>query len=691
MISAYPQQSWYNLFMTSSPRLRRLVFLTKLIVVAAIYVAAAKLGLLFAIVQANATAVWAPTGIAIAAIFIFGYELWPAIFVGAFFANIMTPGTALLAALGIAVGNTLEAVVAVYLVRRYTKDTRPFERVKFVFVFSLLAGIVAPFVSATIGVTVLALTGSLAWANYFPAWITWWLGDLGGALIIAPALIIWFQWYPIRWHIWVKKTFPGSLFLGVIFIVASYFVLRNDWIFIYLAFPLFVWMAFAFGQRVIATGVVALTEVLTVGTLHGLGPFIIQSHGSLNGALLLLDGAMASTAVTMLAFAAMVEENKQSHEILRRQKLADEVALASVNDALVVTNQRGEVIFLNPQAEALLGMPRETLLGKDFITAVVMQTEDGTTIKREDRPLFRALETGGKITNNPLVRPEYYVRPDGGRVLVSYMASPVAMDDSIIGAIEFFRDASKDRAPGKAKTDLIALASHQLRTPLSIIGLSSELLQGSGTLFWDHGKYEVDSYARDIQVATKQMMDIVNDLLSMSQVESQSLIVKMEPVDMEAMAETIVASLKPKIMMKRLNISVNVAKEARSFWTDRSLLTIIMQNLISNAVKYAHDDGAVTVSVAMEEGHAVIVVSDTGYGIPESEQEKIFDKFFRASNVVYAGHEGTGLGLYITKAMIEELKGTISFVSEEGRGATFIVRLPPGNAPSGNGANNGSQ
>jgi signal transduction histidine kinase len=204
------------------------------------------------------------------------------------------------------------------------------------------------------------------------------------------------------------------------------------------------------------------------------------------------------------------------------------------------------------------------------------------------------------------------------------------------------------------------------------------LLQGHGTLFGSYEKNEIDSYTRDIQVATKQMMEIVNDLLSISRLESRALVVKADVLNVGAILNDLVVSLTPKIKLKRLKISMHIAKDARAFSTDRSLFTIIVQNLISNAVKYAYEGGVVSVSVTKEDAHEVVIVSDVGPGIPREEQKKIFDKFFRASNVVHQEHEGTGLGLYITRAMVEELHGTISFVSEEGHGTTFVVRLPPG-------------
>ena len=158
--------------------------------VAAAYFAAGKLGLRLAFVHASATAVWPPTGIALAAILLLGFRVWPGIFLGAFLVNITTAGS-LAACLGIATGNTLEGVVGAYLLHRCADGVRAFETPAGVVRFAFFAAVVSTAVSATFGVTSLCLDGAAAWANYGGIWLTWWLGDAGGALVVAPLLVLW--------------------------------------------------------------------------------------------------------------------------------------------------------------------------------------------------------------------------------------------------------------------------------------------------------------------------------------------------------------------------------------------------------------------------------------------------------------------------------------------------------------------
>src|SRR5437588_12492827 len=170
--------------------LRRGRLITAIVGLAILYVLAGKLGLSLAVVNSSTTAVWPPTGIAIAALLLFGVRLWPGVLLGAFLVNLSTT-YGIGSSIGVAVGNTLEAVVAARLVGRFANGPRAFGRPYDVFKFAFLAGLLATNLSATIGTTTLGLFGLASWADFGPVWFTWWLGDLGGALLIAPALLVW--------------------------------------------------------------------------------------------------------------------------------------------------------------------------------------------------------------------------------------------------------------------------------------------------------------------------------------------------------------------------------------------------------------------------------------------------------------------------------------------------------------------
>src|SRR5881392_3760655 len=161
-----------------------------LLVLTGVYVLAGKFGLSLAFVHASASAVWPPTGIALAATLLLGYRVWPALFLGAFLVNVTTAGS-VWTSLGIAGGNTLEGLLGAFLVQRFANGRRVFDRARDILTFAALAGLGSTAVCATIGVTSLSLGGYASWERFGAIWLTWWLGDAAGALVVAPVLILW--------------------------------------------------------------------------------------------------------------------------------------------------------------------------------------------------------------------------------------------------------------------------------------------------------------------------------------------------------------------------------------------------------------------------------------------------------------------------------------------------------------------
>ena len=280
---------------------------------AAIYFAAGKLGLSLAFVHASATAVWPPTGIALAAFLFLGPRVWPGVLIGALLVNLTTAGSPLSSA-GIAVGNTLEGLLAAYLVKRYANGRHAFERLRDVFRFALCAALISPVVSATIGVTSLCATGNAQWSDFGPIWLTWWMGDAVGALIVAPLLIIWANdARPPSWdrgRAFELVMFAAALALTVLLIFGGLPpFLGKPYPTTFLAFPVLVWAAFRFGPRAAAVALVILSGAATWGTLRGFGPF---ASGPPTESLLLLQAFMGLAAVMTLALAAAEAELRRS-------------------------------------------------------------------------------------------------------------------------------------------------------------------------------------------------------------------------------------------------------------------------------------------------------------------------------------------------------------------------------------------
>jgi len=292
-------------------------------VLALVYFGTAKLGLRFAYVNPSATALWAPTGITLAAFLIFGFRVWPGAFLGAFFANLTTAGS-VLTSISIATGNTLEGVAGCYLVCRFARGRRAFERAQDIFKFAFLAGMVSTTISATVAVTSLSLGGFAEWPEYGPIWRTWWLGDGVGAVLVTPLVLLWRENPRLNW---TREQIVelALLFLGLFLTVGIVFGGRfhsevKNYPLEYLCIPFLIWAAFRFGRRKAATATCVLAGIAIWGTMQGFGPF---SRETLNTSLLLVQSFVGIVAVTNLALAAEVSERKRADERVQQLVATD--------------------------------------------------------------------------------------------------------------------------------------------------------------------------------------------------------------------------------------------------------------------------------------------------------------------------------------------------------------------------------
>jgi diguanylate cyclase (GGDEF)-like protein len=294
-----------------------------LLLLAVVYFVTGKLGLKLAFLNASATAVWPCTGIALAAFLIVGYRVWPAILAGALFVNLTTAGS-LATSFGIAIGNTLEGLVGCYLVTRFAAGRRSFDRAQDIFKFAFLAGMLSTTLSATIGVTTLALDGFADWTLYGSIWSTWWLGDAVGAVAVTPLVLLWWENPRLHWTrdqmIELAFLFQGLFFTCWIVFGGPFHSALKNYPLEYLCLPFLIWAAFRFGRRKAATAISLIAVIATWGTLHGFGPFVRESQ---NTSLLLLQAFIGIMAVTAMALAAEVTEHKRVDEYVRQLAVTD--------------------------------------------------------------------------------------------------------------------------------------------------------------------------------------------------------------------------------------------------------------------------------------------------------------------------------------------------------------------------------
>src|SRR5881398_1194072 len=294
-------------------------------ILAVIYFIAGKLGLMLASLHASASPVWPPAGIALAALLLLGYRAWPAIFVGAFLVNVTTAGN-FATSFGIATGNTLEAVCGAWLVNRFAGGRRVFDRPQGVFKFALAAA-TSTVIGPAFGVTSLALGGFANWANYGAIWLTWWLGDATGDLLIAPLIILWSVASKRRWN--RSQAVEVGVLLLLLFVLSE--AVFGGWLTIsarnypiaFICGPIVIWTAFRFTQRETSTGIFILSAIAIWGTLHGFGPFVRETE---NQSLLALQSWAAVLTITAMALSAGMAERQRAEEALQQQKSVVETA-----------------------------------------------------------------------------------------------------------------------------------------------------------------------------------------------------------------------------------------------------------------------------------------------------------------------------------------------------------------------------
>ena len=368
----------------------------------------------------------------------------------------------------------------------------------------------------------------------------------------------------------------------------------------------------------------------------------------------------------------LLEDLNQEKEKVEGERAKDEAIIGSIGDGLVVCDTEGNMILVNSSFEKILGMEAKNVIGKKLTDVLVMTFEDGKVMPRDRRPMVRTLE-GNLNEITATGKSPYYTRQDGNRFPVSVTVTPITVSGKLTGAVEVFRDITEERRIDKAKSEFVSLASHQLRTPLTAIRWYSGMLKSG-----DGGKItpEQKEFVDQIYDSNKRMVELVNSLLNVSRIDLGTLASDPKPTDIVALIESVVGELAPQIRDKNLEFKKLYANKILTLSVDPKLIRMVVQNLLSNAIKYTPPKGTVSVSLSSNTKEMEFSVTDTGYGIPENQKNKIFTKLFRADNAIEKEADGNGLGLYIVKSIAETNDGKVWFESEENKGTTFHFTLP---------------
>jgi signal transduction histidine kinase/integral membrane sensor domain MASE1/ActR/RegA family two-component response regulator len=639
-------------------------WLAALVLVGGAYVVAGKLGLSLAFFHVSASPVWPPTGIAIAALLLLGMRVWPAIFVGAFVVNVTTAGS-VATSIGIAAGNTLEGMAAAALTNRFAGGRRVFERLRGVFLFTALAGALSAGLSATVGVTTLTLAGYADRSQYGAVWLTWWLGDVGGALVLAPLLVLWAAGSGLVWT-WKRAWEAAALGLAVLFAGLMVFTgigpeaIRNQPI-AFMTVPLPLWAAFRFGPREAATAMVLLSTIAIWGTLEGVGQFAV---GDPNRSLLLLQAFLATVSVTTLAAAAVVAERRRAQHALHGSELAyRELFASNPHPMWIVDAETQRFLAVNEAAVHKYGYGRGELLGMRDRDLHTGGNGEARHLAKDGR-LFDV-----EITAHPI---RFQNRP-ASLVLAYDITDRLRGEEERRRLLEGEQTARQEAEQANlAKDSFLAILSHELRTPLTAILGWARMLQG-GKL----GPTQVTHALETIERNVRRQTQLINDLLDISRIVSGKLSLNSHRVDLAPIVEESVETLRREGEGKHLQLHTHVEPGVGRVFGDPVRLHQVIVNLVANAVKFTPDGGHVEVVLRQIDDQACVVVRDSGKGIAPELLPHIFERFRQADTSLTRRHGGLGLGLAIVRELVHLHGGTVAAESPgDGRGASFQVRLP---------------
>jgi PAS domain S-box-containing protein len=677
-------------------------------VLAALYFAVAKLSLLLAIPPGYATAVWPPSGLAVAAILLAGNRMWPGVWLGAALANLTVQASAVAAVL-IGTGNALEALIGAALIRRLIGVRHRFESGEDVFKFVALAALAAT-VAASIGVSAIAIAGATGLSDFALNWWTWWQGDLTGIIVFAPVILFWTA-RPSR-TLSTSKKIEATAF-ALLLASAGYIVFGSGIASLgfspalLLTFPLIIWAALRFEQLEVAAAVTALCAIAVVYTIVGRGPFV---SASVNASLLLLLAFVGIVAMTGFVLSAVVgqrrrakgalhqahdelelrvslrtQELEEANQLLRedivvRTKLEDELRrseekfrllVGGIRDyAVFMLDTEGRVVSWNAGAESIKGYKAEEIIGEHFSRFYPQESIDS---KFPDMELEVAARVGRFEDEG------WRLRKDGTAFWANVIIT--ALFDSsgqLRGYAKVTRDMTERRRvvaleeSERKMNEFLAMLGHELRNPLAPIRNALDLMRIQSTGDSTH------EWARSvIDRQLTQLTRLVDDLLDIGRISSGKIALHKEPIEVNAAVQRAIEAARPLADASRHTLDVRLSRAPLAVDGDLTRLSQVVLNLLTNAIKYTPAGGRIEVEVAREGASAVVRVKDTGIGMSPELIPRVFDLFVQGERSLDRSEGGLGIGLTLVKRLVSLHGGTVSAHSGgPGCGSEFAISLP---------------
>ena len=363
-----------------------------------------------------------------------------------------------------------------------------------------------------------------------------------------------------------------------------------------------------------------------------------------------------------------ITERKNEQQQILETKIRYESILDSIGDAVFACDVNGKIILFNKMAEQMTGVSISKAIGENH-NKIINFINDSNGKSSDD--IVAEVIKNNKIIK--IINHVELVRTDGQKIPVTSIASPIHYANKTIGCVVVMRDVTQERRIDIAKTEFVSLASHQLRTPLSTINWYSEMLLSS-----DIGNLTPtqNQYTKQVYQASVRMVDLVNALLNVSRLELGTFAINPSMVNVVMIVKKCIKNFSLQISKKKLVIKQEFDNKISEMKIDPQLFDIVVQNLLSNSIKYSSDKGVITISIKRDNDNIILAVADKGVGIPQGQQKDIFKKLFRADNAKIADPDGSGLGLYIVKEIVDNAGGKIWFMSNKKKGTIFSVSIP---------------
>ena len=649
--------------------------LAKAIAVTAAYVVSAHLGLRIHPVSSFATLVWPPSGIALAALVVWGNRFWPAVAVGAFLANVWS-GAPLLVALAIAAGNSLEAVVGSAALRRISGFRPELDRLADVLGLLGFAALASTTIAATFGVSALAAAGLLAPGTSASTWRAWWLGDAIGDLIVAPLLL---TWTPGLWRRTRRTRFLEAAALAALSIASALYIFdRGRGAMATLFTPLLVWAAIRFDRRGAARVTFLIAAIAVWGTVRGHGPF---AGAPVEESLFALQAFMALNAATFLVLGVSIcerrrfeAERRDAERLVRESEQRYRAIAEAVDPVLWTSDAEGRTTYVNPQYEQKFGpvvdaageSRWEELLHPADRAAVIGVREAARVAGAPYRLEYRMRTTDGAY--RWMLARVVPVRDASGAV-ASWFGAAADIEDLKRAEAELRRAKEEAEFANRAKDRFLAALSHELRTPLTpVLAFSSALESDPGLP--PEAKRRIEIVRRNAELEAR----LIDDLLDLTRITTGKLRVQVRPVRLAEAVADVCEICGPEAAVKGVRLEVGAVPPETFVRADPGRVRQVLWNLLQNAIKFTPPGGGVAVRYASgPDGRVAVEVQDSGVGIAAADLARIFRPFEQAG----ATASGLGLGLAISAALVDAHQGTLTAASDgPGTGATFRMELP---------------